>query len=154
MKRSILRHYVGNRDDLVDALAQRVIGKYGDRMQRFFGSLSDARPIEDMLAFFFPSKPVQTSQGLMVIESLIAAGEDNPEIRERVSQYVEQVVTMTADLLREVHPDAGRQQCWHVAYGIVSMWFNQESLAPLGLPAKYAKGARDCARRLIETLGE
>ena len=41
MKRSILRHYVGNREDLVQGLAERVVTKYRQNLREFLVAVSN-----------------------------------------------------------------------------------------------------------------
>ena len=67
--------------------------------------------------------------------------------------YVDDLVSGTAAELRKAFPDTSRARCSEVAYGVVSICFNQESLAPLGLSPRYLKSARNCSRILIESLG-
>ena len=152
MKRSILRHYVGNRDDLIHALAERVVAKYKSHFQRLLENASEKRRISDLLDLFFPDKPVESAESVMVVEALIAAGDKYPKVRELMLGYVDDLVSQTAVELRSAYPQATKQRCWGVAYGVVSICFNQESLSPLGLPSKYLTAARACSERLIQSL--
>lgn len=152
MKRSILRHYVGNRDDLINALGQRVIGKYRAAFDEFLASMSDRDRIGQLLAFFFPDRPVESAESILVVEALIAAGDRYPAVKKLVLGYIDDLVTKTAGVIRLNYPDTTARQCWNTAYGVVSICFNQESLSPLGLPAKYLKAARACSKLLIESL--
>ena len=154
MKRSILRHYVGNRDDLIIALAGRVTDQYHEQLDAVIDSLPEEGRLEKLLEFFFPASQRQSTESLLLMESLIAASEAYPRIREMMFGYVERLISSTADQLRTVHADARPVQCWHVAFGIVSMCFNYESLLPLKPPPKYSRSAKDCCRRLIDSLAE
>ncbi len=154
MKRSILRHYVGNRDDLIRALADRVITKYRDDFDRFREGISDEDRVDQILDFFFPTKPRQTTESVLVIEALIAAGEQYPDIQELVLKYVDDLVSGTAKELSAAFSSASRQHCWEVAYGVICICFNHESLAPLKLPPRFHRAARRCSEALIESLSE
>lgn len=154
MKRSVVRHYMGNRDEMVEALAQRVAADCRDHLDAFVSSISEGKRIEQLLAWFFPDSSHGTTDSLLAVESLIAAGEDYPKVRELMTAYVEGVVSMAAEQLRLAYPKAGRSQCWTVAYGLVGICFNHSSLSPLSLPTKYLKAARTSARALIETLAD
>lgn len=153
MKRSILRHYIGNRDDLVIGLAERVTGKHHQHFDEFIDGLPDEDRIAKLMEFYFPaSHRRQSTSALLVVEALIAASEDYPRVRELVFGYVDRLVSTTSGLLRADFPNASRAQCWNVAFGIVSMCFNYESLLPLKLPPKYGRAAKDVCQRLIESL--
>ncbi len=149
VKRSILRHYVGNRDDLIDALGARVFAKYRAHME---GTLPHCGSVAQLLDFFFPVEPVMSSKGILVVESLIAAAPDHPQIHSLTMAYLEDLVGGLAKRLRGIYPGATQRHTWDVAYGVVGICFNHESLVPLQLPARYLRGARAGARRLIETL--
>ncbi|MEM9368387.1 MAG: TetR/AcrR family transcriptional regulator [Planctomycetota bacterium] len=152
MKRSILRHYVGNREDLVHSLADRVIGKYQTSLQDHLAASAALRPTEQLLTYLFPRRNRSSTESIVVIESLIAASECDPEIRDRIRAYIDWLVTQSARLLKEDHPHSKKENCWAVAYGVIALCFNQESLTPLGLPVKYARSARRCAETLIASL--
>ncbi|MEM7479305.1 MAG: TetR/AcrR family transcriptional regulator, partial [Planctomycetota bacterium] len=55
MKRSILRHYIGNRDDLVEALAGRVVQKYRGYVDCFVESVSSKNRVNQLIDFLFPN---------------------------------------------------------------------------------------------------
>ena len=154
MKRSVVRHYVGNREDMIVSLAERVTTTWRNYLREFVESLTPDKRVEQLLGFLLPTKSQTGTDALLVIEGLIAAGEQRPEVRRLMSGYIEDVVSMTANQLALAHPQAKRIDCWSVAYGVVSIWFNHDSLAPLQLPTKYLKAARATARRLIDTLGD
>ncbi len=152
MKRSILRHYIGNRDEMIVALAERVVSKYRGAFQAFLGQTSDTNWTKELLSYFFPDKPVESTEDILVIEALIAAGEKYPDVRQLMFGYVDGLVGDVSKRLRLAFPKATKQECWSVAYGVVSICFNQESLSPLRLPSKYLKAARTCSEALVQSL--
>lgn len=152
LKRSILRHYVGNRNDLVVALAEHVVAKYIVQLDSIADSISPDRRIDQLIQTLLPSRPVSTSESILVIESLIAASEQYEEVREQMSLYVDKVVKMIASQLQLEFAERTKQECWTVGYGVVCIWFNQESLSPLSLSPAYLKAARKSMRMLIESL--
>lgn len=152
MKRSVVRHYLGNRDEMVEALAVRVANRCREDLDAYLSTVTEERRLEQLLAFLFPDSGQGSTDNLMAVESLIAAGEDHPRIRELMTTYVEAVVEMVTNQLRIAFPNTTRSQCWTTAYGLVGICFNHTSLSPLGLPAKYLTAARKSARELINTL--
>jgi len=152
MKRSILRHYVGNREDLVEALADRVIGKYEANFETHLATVSHITPVEQLMSYLFPPQAVSTTESLLVVESLIAASATSTEIQKKMRGYVEYLIERSSELLRQSYPASSKQQCWSVAYGVISICFNHESLTPLQPPPKYLRAAKSSARALIDTL--
>lgn len=152
MKRSILRHYIGNRDEMIVALAERVVRKYQVAFQEFLDYISDKNRATQLLSYFFPDKPAESTGDILVVEALIAAGEQYPDVRQLMFGYVDGLVGDVSRQLRLAFPSASKQQCWNVAYGVVSICFNQESLSPMQLPPKYLKAARASAKALVQSL--
>lgn len=154
VKRSIIRHYIGNREDLVDALAERVAAQFQDHLASFVAGVSDKRRVKQLIDFLFPEIPVESADSILVVEALIAAGDRYPKVRKLMLGYVEHLVDQITDQLRLAYPGATRPRCWSIAYGVVGICFNQESLSPLGLSNSYLKAARKCSESLIQSLGQ
>ncbi len=152
MQRSILRHYVGNREDLIVSLAKRVVSGYEEHLRAFIDSTTADDRGKQVLDYLFERDPSESTEGLLVVEALIAEGAVNPVVRESMSGYVERLVEVIGAQLRLIHPKAGRGACWSVASGLICLCFNDQSLRPLGLPPKYSKAARGCAERLLDSL--
>ena len=152
MKRSILRHYVGNRAELILALTDRVIEKYERQFEMYLESVEERSPTERLMGFLFPARSRSSTESILVIESLIAVAATNQEVRQKLKGYIARLVERSASLLKHAHPAASRQRCWAVAYGVISICFNQESLTPLNFPPRYLKAAKASAEVLINSL--
>ena len=152
MKRSILRHYVGNREQLVHALAERVIEKYDRMLADHRAQASHLPPVEQLMSYLFPATTVSTAESLLVLEALIAASAGSVEIRTRMQGWIHRLVDWSADLLRQAYPAIPRRQCWSVGYGVISICFNHESLTPLELGPRYHRAAKAAAMALVHTL--
>lgn len=152
LRRSLLRHYVGNREELVRALARRVVSKYESALEHHLEVTDASDPVAQLLSFLFPDQPQSTAEAVLVIESLIAAGSADEEVRDLMFGYVDSLVSKASKLLRSAFPAAAPRECWAVAYGVVSICFNQESLVTLQLPPRYLKAAKACAGTLIDSL--
>nr|MBC8289580.1 TetR/AcrR family transcriptional regulator [Planctomycetota bacterium] len=95
MKRSILRHYVGNREDLVQALAERVASRYRARFEEFREGISDRNRPAQLLDFFFPHESAETTESILVVEALIGAGSEYPTVQTLMLEYVDDLVAGT-----------------------------------------------------------
>lgn len=152
VKRSIIRHYIGNREDLVLALTERVAKKNQSDLESMRSYLVGTDTVEQLLDVLFPLNLGSAATEIMVFESLIAAAEKNTRIHEVMTQVVEDYVDCIADILQANYPKQDRLSCWSVANGVVSICFNFSSMAPLQLPDTHRQAGRECSRRLIETL--
>ncbi|MEM8885439.1 MAG: TetR/AcrR family transcriptional regulator [Planctomycetota bacterium] len=147
VKRSILRHYVGNREDLIHALAERVAERYRAQLVR----LAAATSTRTLLGYLFPTDPTPPAE-MLAVEALIATSDQRPQVRDRIRALIDETVEATVDVLRRTHPDAPSGRRWTVAAGLVALSFNHDSLSPLQLPAKHGRAARANARALLDSL--
>ncbi len=153
MKRSILRHYVGNRDDLILALGERVIGKYRKQMASLAELEESDNRKASLLDYLLPKQPIGTTENLLVMEALIGGARKYDDLQTMLTGYIDDLIAQVAKILRCECANAKPTACWSVAYGLISICFNHESLVPLDLPARYRRGARDAAMSLMGTLG-
>jgi len=152
VKRSLIRHYIGNRDDLVRAAADRFGTRYRAQLQEMRDYASGAGRIDRLLECLFPPASPERFSEVLVAEAMIAAGEHDEPIREMMADVVVRTIETVRDVLLDEHPAADRRAAWNVAYGVVGVSFNYESLGSLALPARHRSAGIDAARRLIGTL--
>lgn len=152
MRRSILRHYVGNRDDLIHLLCDRVVHNYQADLDHFIESINPEKRIDQLVGYLLPTQPRESIGKVVVVESLIAAGEHHPPVRLQMSGYINHFVKQIAEQLQLEFPKRSSRECWQVAYGTVCICFNQASLVSLELPRRYDHASRECVRRLINSL--
>ena len=153
MKRSILRHYVGNREDIVLAMAERLASRYREQLLDMRKYVGDSNRVPRLLECLFPREGTSRFSEVVLVEALIAEAEAVPRVGELMTSTVVETIDVVRDLLCLEFPDAGRKVVWEVAYGVVGISFNHQSLAILSLPSRFGRAAWSAARALIETLG-
>lgn len=152
VKRSILRHYVGNREDLINALIDRVTRRYTEYIEFMFSGYESYSAEEKILAVLFPEQSYGSMDSVIIVEALIALADKDERCRRLMFDYIEAFVGEVTRVLCLDYPSAGEQRCWDIAYSIVSFNFNQESLVSLKLPDKYVCALRTSTRFLIRSL--
>ena len=152
VKRTILRHYVGNRDDLIDALTESVVDFYNRQSVELFALLPSRGGSDLLVDYLFSGDGALSPEMMLAAEQLIAAGDRYPSVRRDMAAWVTTFVGQVSDVIAGDHPDASEDDLLAVAYGIVGIYFNTDSLAPLSLPGAYRTAARQAANRLIRTL--
>lgn len=149
MQRSILRHYVGNREDLIEALTSHIVAFFRERSDALFRATHN---VEELVTALFGLRDSTDAEMVLVAEQLIAAADRYPRVRKHMVDWVRAFVGQVSDVIAHDFPRATEAQKLPVAYGLVGIYFNVESLSPLALPTKYATAAEDAARRLVSTL--
>ena len=151
LQRSLLRHYVGNRDELLRALLDRFFAE-SDRQTI---SLIDALPATNranvLIDYLFDLSSSDTHSA-QVAQALIAAAPNHDKLQSRVRSWVLRFVDAIADEIHESFPNAASEEVYEVAAGVVGIYFNVESVSPLGRTKKLRSASKDAARRLLSTL--
>lgn len=149
VRRSIIRHYIGNRDDLVAAFLDRLgvrLQRQNDEMRAWFianpgiGSLPD---------YLFQAAP---DDDLPVLESVYSAARRNPAIAARLDTWLQGFVDALGDVLRASFPDADQDAVMTVAYGLAAIYNDHQSMLTLGAPPRHHAMALAAAKVLIASL--
>ena len=150
MKRPIIRHYVGNRKDLIVALTERFIENYRVQTNRLLTALGDTNRVGKLLKLLFSSSDQSTAETVLLYENLILLASREEAIRERLSEWTTEFVSLIRRELVEEYPDSKGHR--DVAWGVVSIYYNHVSLMPLNLSDRSTGNSLSTAKRLVATL--
>lgn len=149
VRRSIIRHYIGNRDDLVAAFLDRL----GARLQQ---------QNDDMRAWFIANPGVGSlphylfwdapDDELPVLESVFSAARRNPAIAVRLENWLQGFADALGGVLRASFPEADQEDITTVAHGLAAIYNNHQSMLTLGAPPRYRAMALAAAEVLIASL--
>ena len=150
VKRPLIRHYIGNREALVLALARRFVENYRAQVVAMFEQLGDSDRMDKLLSSLFSSRHGDGAESVLIFENLILEATKQPDVRDLLSGWTSEFVGMVRDELLRHAPDASGHE--EVAWGIVSIYYNHVSLMPLGLKRSLFRGSRKAAWRLVDSL--
>ncbi|MEM8953504.1 MAG: TetR/AcrR family transcriptional regulator [Verrucomicrobiota bacterium] len=154
VKRSLLRHYLGNRDEMIVALAERVVERYRQELEETMRALpgTGANRVGALLDYMFPEGIWEPSVENVVADALLSAVERYPEVGVIMRGFMEEMFEVYEGVFGEGYPEAEKAQVEAVAYGVVSLSFTHEWLMPLGMPVAYARSAKGAAKALVKIL--
>lgn len=152
MTRSIIRHYIGNRDDLVDALIQRIITQYIARLEAEYADLSSEQIIPYTLKTMFAQKQTVDLHDKIIIDVLMTAQDRYPRAKKMLAELYDALVKGFADDLRRAYPKASKTQCRQVAYALICLSEMNDSFMWVGMNRRYNDDARVAAEALLATL--
>lgn len=152
VKRSIIRHYVGNRDELVDALIERIATNYPQQFRAAADGIPASAMVTQTLDYLFRVDPAYNDWDVVILAVLISAKERYPSAKQRLGRMFEEFVTMLAEDIALTYPAASRERCQHIAYTIFCLSMMNESLMWIGLDPAYNRVARQSAELLLRTL--
>ena len=151
LKRSLVRHFVGNREELEALLVERVIQQSDQQWAEFIDTLPALNCTEYLLEGLF-SDQYNDPEYILVIESLIFSAGRDAHLRKRMQSWMQRFTDDTVSLLKRDYPAAGTDQLNAVAFGLISLYFNLDSLAPLDMNQQYRQPAQEAAQYLINSL--
>jgi AcrR family transcriptional regulator len=152
VKRTILRHYIGNRDDLIAALGERIRREFDSLTDELFDMLPEDGRVDWLIEALFHPLSQTSSQDLAVAQALIAAADHYRNIGEQLRAWVLKFDGLIARELASAYPDAPARDVEAVSFGILSIYFNIDALNPLALPKRFNESAKHGALRLVTTL--
>ncbi len=155
MRRSLLRHNVGNRTELINQVAEHVSTEFETIWRQQRAQYTNDTGDEWLLRTLFNSNPDEKYQALIpAFFSLLASAHRYPEVTQRLKQcfnvYVDDI---TEELVRR-HPKASKNDCQQVSLGIVGIFFNWDSFMSLDLGEKIAELNLQLVHRLLSTLNK
>ncbi|MBG0832690.1 TetR family transcriptional regulator [Planomonospora sp. ID67723] len=151
MSRSHIRHYVGNRDELIDALWDHVITPYFDAMH---AALTDRAPdaqLRALVDFLFGPQMARNEDDL-VIEALISGAMHDVRLRGRIYDSYSRLEREIAKTIREAVPGCESAESLQLAYALICMAFGHSTLAPLPFPASRHAGMKAMALQMLSAL--
>ncbi len=151
LARSLLRHHVGNRAALLDALVDRFLAQSKSEITQMFADLPSEDRIETLLDWLF-GEGFSNAQTVRVSEALISAAEDDGALAAQLRRWIESYRWALSVEFERGYPDAEPGACANVAAGIVGISFNVESLVALGQMAEFRAASKQAARRLVASL--
>lgn len=154
VQRSIIRHYIGNRDQLLLAYARRSVERYETVIEEMIAALPTRNRSAKLVDYLFMPDSNSNAQAELAMDVLIAASDHNSECRKILAQFVENFVNLLTVEMATIHPQAKKSDRWSVANGLVAICFSAEALMPLHLSKRHEKSWKRCAKQLIDSLSK
>lgn len=145
--RAAIRHFVGNRDQLVVAALDEITR----RSVSGLGALPDAASLAR--ALFASGRVTGLNAENEAWNALLPAALRLPEGRALVRQNYDRLIVEIAEVLRREYPDAAVTDVRDTAYAIACLAEHDFVFQHLGYPRARSKGAMSAALALADRLG-
>jgi len=152
MQRTILRHYIGNRDELIAAFGARIEREFMEATDALFTWLPDTNRLESLVEALFDPSLRSSSQDLAIAQALISASDLYPDIGAGLRSWMLKFDRLVGKELSTQYPGAKPSAIAAVSFGLLSIYFSVDAFGPLQLPDQFSKSAKQAAWRLINTL--
>ena len=151
MARTLLRHNIGNREDLIAALVERYFEQSDSAVELLIGGLPAEGPADVLLDRLFDRRS-SDRQLMLVASALISASAGDPELAERMRDWSVRFQGRLEAVLANAYPEASCADVSAAAAGLMGIYFNVESLGPLGNMTQMRAQSRRAAEMLLTAL--
>lgn len=117
MKRSILRHYIGNRAALVSALLDRLLGRWRQEMEELAAYVATAPTVERLVDGLY----WQERDDLPLAGALTGAARHDVALAAWLADWLREEERALAAMLVKIAPKAGAERLAIAAHGIVAI---------------------------------
>jgi AcrR family transcriptional regulator len=149
--RSHIRHYLGNRDQVVQAVWNSLLDPYREQMARAVAQEDPAADASPLLDFLFGPEMERKPED-RAIEAIIDGSQRHPELRAQIERTYREVEETVSRHLQSLGTDVDADAADDVAFSIVSLAFGASSLSEMGFPQSRWAGARVIAGMVVSDL--
>ena len=153
VRRAMIRHHVGNRDELIRAAVERMTANYRRAFEAALEGLGPGPVLPALLDHlllggFTTDSPSEDR----AVDALITASASDERVRRHLREMYGFLEDGLAAQLREAYPDARVADARGIAYAIMALAESNHLFQALGFPADRARRARRSAQDLLDTL--
>ncbi|KZN43577.1 hypothetical protein N474_20155 [Pseudoalteromonas luteoviolacea CPMOR-2] len=133
VKRTILRHYIGNRDDIICALSTRLKEKYSQQWQQLLPWLPSKNQVESLIDALFTIGSKEQINNTIVGEAIFSEAKRLPPIKADQEQIMAEFIDIVSGILKAQYPQACEEKIELIAHGVYANYLLSESFLPLTL---------------------
>ena len=133
MKRTILRHYIGNRDDIICALSTRFCQNYARQWQEILAWLPTVNRADALIDTLFTIGSKEMIDVTIIGEALFSEAKRLPQVKQDQEDVMAEFISHLTDALTIEYPTASPEKIDLVSHGIYANYLLAESFLPLKL---------------------
>ena len=153
LARALIRHNVGNKDELLEAFLDKFLGSATEASNTLFSSLPRDDRLATMVEWLFDPQYSDALE-VSVTSALVAAAIERPALAKRLRHWTFEFIDKIRIELKQAFPDADDDKAEAVATGIAAIYFNVDSLTPLSDTNRLRQASEAAVTLLISTLGD
>ncbi|SHN20125.1 TetR/AcrR family transcriptional regulator [Cryptosporangium aurantiacum] len=152
LSRSHVRHYVGNRDDLLRSFATWLYTGYEAEFVRAVAESEARDKLPLTMDYLFGQGIMPTSDDDTIIRELVTAGLTDTSVRTILQGKYQEAVDTIGDALAAEYPTATPAALRSTAYGLWCLALGNSMIGDLGLPVASGGLVRTAADALLDQL--
>lgn len=152
VKRTLLRHYLGNKDEMVDALIDHVVTRFDDETDLMIAALPAENQPGALLDILFGPLGITETTSVLSIYALGAASERYPKARKDLIAATERMIDAVTQVLQHHYTQAPGENCRVAAFSICQLYFGIDGMMMLDPPKEWLTQSRQAADIHLRTL--
>ncbi|MEM9597484.1 MAG: TetR/AcrR family transcriptional regulator [Acidobacteriota bacterium] len=152
LSRPLIRHHLGNRDEILTALQDYVLQSFSDQTRAMMAALPETRPATALIALLFSDLGANAPDMILAFAALTTQAAADADLREACRDSLLTFEAAVAQTLQAEVPGADEVEVQEAAHGITALYFNVTSLSPLDMPKEWLGKARRLSNKLLGQL--
>lgn len=132
-KRTILRHYIGNRDEIICALSTRWSQIYAAQWKEMLKWLPNENRSESLIDAMFVIGSKERAESTVIGEALFSEAKRLPPIKQDQEKIMIDFIRHVSDVITGEYPQADAVKVELISHGIYANYLLAESFLPLKL---------------------
>lgn len=154
LTRPLIRHHLGNRDEMIQALQDYVLDQFDSAADELIAALPDAKPAHALINYLFSDQSDTSPDLVLAFAALTARACENDELRTNCRDSILRFEAQVTEVLQRNYLDASEINAQRAAHGIVALYYNTASLAALEMPTEWVNQSKAMAISLCKNLEE
>lgn len=152
LTRPLIRHHLGNRDDMIAELQDFVLSRFDADVDTLIEALPDRNVGVRLIDLLFSNEGAGDPAMTMAFAALTAHARSHESLRERCRACIMRLEAEAARMLADDIPDEDTARA--TAHGIVALYFNVTAFEALDMPEDWRERARSVAHSLLRQGGD
>lgn len=152
--RNIIRHYIGNREDLIAAFVERILFRIKQASAEILANTPKQKLIPNVLDFLFEERSTNAPPDLgeRMLGGMWHIREQSPKIQQALLNFYQEFENILTGGLRQLYPAVSVKKCQEVAYSIICLAETNWVLGSVGVDVSHTRMARRSAECLLQAL--
>jgi len=152
INRGLIYHYVGNRDDVIQMMVERLLERYEASFANYAATRPESNHTEIVLEYYFDAWFDLAPEDDILFLELLAQSERDPGIRKLLLHLYSGLEKMIAKELLRLYPNVESNNLHSTAYSLMVLAFAHATFNWLGLPQAKQADVRSVAANLVQSL--
>jgi AcrR family transcriptional regulator len=148
VRRSLIRHYFGNRPELTQALIDGVLERTIENYRDVIARAGASGGMENLIDYLAGSSFAEERDDAL-IDEMMAASRRHPELRAQLRANYQGFQRSIAHELRKAFPGSDAREVRTVAYGLMCLAVGNAAMHDLELPSRTQGHAQRVAREMV-----